>query len=47
MVTFPTPPTYDRLMELADVRPGMLVLEPSAGQGHRQRLPHGLKFVIG
>lgn len=31
---FPTPPdVVDRLMELADVRPGMLVLEPSAGQG--------------
>ena len=28
-------------MELADVRPGMLVLEPSAGRGNRQRLPHG------
>ncbi len=31
---FPTPPdVVDRLMELADVRPGMRVLEPSAGQG--------------
>lgn len=31
---FPTPPDIvDRLMELADVRPGMAVLEPSAGRG--------------
>ena len=36
---FPTPPdVVDRLMELADVRPGMLVLEPEApGGGNRQR----------
>lgn len=31
---FPTPPAVvARLMELAEVEPGMLVLEPSAGQG--------------
>ena len=34
LTTSTTPPdVVDRLMELADVRPGMLVLEPSAGQG--------------
>ncbi len=32
---FPTPlPIVRRLIELADIRPGMSVLEPSAGQGH-------------
>ena len=31
---FPTPgPVVNRLMELAEIEPGMLVLEPSAGQG--------------
>lgn len=31
---FPSPPVVvDRLMELADIGPGMTVLEPSAGQG--------------
>jgi predicted RNA methylase len=31
---FPTPPSVvDRLMEIADIEPGMLVLEPSAGRG--------------
>jgi 16S rRNA G1207 methylase RsmC len=31
---FPSPPAVvDRLMELADIAPGMTVLEPSAGQG--------------
>lgn len=31
---FPTPrPIVDRLLELADIAPGMRVLEPSAGQG--------------
>jgi hypothetical protein len=31
---FPSPPAViERLMELADIEPGMRVLEPSAGQG--------------
>jgi protein-L-isoaspartate O-methyltransferase len=32
---FPTPPALiERMLELADIRQGMLVLEPSAGNGH-------------
>jgi len=32
---FPTPPKLvARLIELAEIKPGMTVLEPSAGQGH-------------
>lgn len=32
---FPTPaPIVERLLEIADIEPGMLVLEPSAGQGN-------------
>ena len=35
---FPSPePVVNRLMELADVKPGMFVLEPSAGQGNIAR----------
>jgi tRNA G10 N-methylase Trm11 len=31
---FPTPPELaDRMVELADIRPGQQVLEPSAGTG--------------
>lgn len=32
---FPTPAVIvDKMIELADIRPGQMILEPSAGQGH-------------
>jgi predicted RNA methylase len=39
---FPTPPeVVERLLEIADIRDGMLVLEPSAGQGAIAKAVHG------
>jgi len=40
------PPVVDRIMELADIRPGMRVLEPSAGDGRIAVAARGMGATV-